>query len=64
MNDFTTITPTYVDKATVFGNPFDDVSRRCEKIDSAFRQLDIPVVWTQTQPVRELECVGCEVNFA
>ena len=63
MSDFSTITSTYVDNVTVFGNSFDDVSHRCEKIDAAFRQLDIPVVWTQSQPVRELECVGCEVNF-
>ena len=63
MTDFSTITSTYVDNVTVFGNSFEDVSQRCEMIDHAFRQLDIPVVWTQTEPVRKLECVGCEVNF-
>ena len=63
LDEFPTVTATYVDNVTVYGRSIDEVTQRSLKIDAAFKALDIPVVWTQTAPVQELESVGCVIDL-
>ena len=63
LEQFNTISSTYVDNITIIGRSEEDVSARCSQIDNAFKQLDIPVVWSQDAPVTSLETVGCVLNL-
>lgn len=58
-----TISSTYVDNVTIFGEDFAEVSKRCEEVDRSFSKYGIPVVWTQPQPVQSLETVGCRLDL-
>ena len=61
--DSRTITSTYADNVAIIGAEFEHVQNRMKKIDAAFSERQIPIVWTQDQPVRCLETVGCIVDF-
>eukprot|EP00435_Cladocopium_sp_Y103_P010201 s4329_g2.t1 len=58
-----TVSSTYVDNVTIFGEDFEQVAKRCEEVDRSFAQHGIPVVWTQPQPVQTLETVGCRLDL-
>lgn len=64
LDDWETVTSTYVDNVTVIGLDFKCVQVRCDALDSAFKELDIPVVWSQDQPVQRLDTIGCDLDLA
>lgn len=63
MRDFKTSIGVYVDNITVIGRSKDDVELRAQSIAEAFRAADIPITWTQHEPVKSLESVGCALDF-
>lgn len=63
LEQFETISSTYVDNVTIIGRNAKVVQERCKMVDDAFKALDIPVVWTQETPVTQLESVGCILDF-
>ena len=63
LDQFNTISSTYVDNVTIIGRTCQDVDQRCQQVSDAFAQLDIPVVWTQTQPASCVETVGCILDL-
>ena len=64
LEQFATVTSTYVDNVTVIGVDSVAVHTRCQILDEAFHKLDIPVVWSQPEPVERLETVGCVLDLA
>ena len=63
ISDFDTISSTYVDNVTIIGASQQHVKDRVALVDAAFKRYDIPVVWTQDEPVQCFESVGCLVDF-
>ena len=63
ISDFDTISSTYVDNVTIIGASQQQVKDRVALVDAAFKKYDIPVVWTQEEPVQCFESVGCVVDF-
>ncbi|CAE7904113.1 GDCSH [Symbiodinium microadriaticum] len=61
--DSPTITSTYVDNVAIIGARKKDVENRAQRINEAFEQKGIPIVWSYTSPVRRLETVGCCIDF-
>ena len=58
-----TITSTYVDNVAVFGAHKVDVIARMDSLTKAFANHDIPVVWTQQEPLQCFETVGVILDF-
>lgn len=38
--------------------------QRAQALDAAFKQADIPITWSQSEPVQALESVGCVLDFS
>ena len=64
LDEFETISSTYVDNVTIMGSTAEAVKIRAEKVDAAFKALDIPIVWSQDEPTPVIETVGCVVDFS
>lgn len=63
LDQFNTISSTYVDNVTIIGRTSQDVEQRCQQVSNALAELDIPVVWTQDQPEHRVETVGCILDL-
>lgn len=63
LSEYSSITSTYVDNVTVIGRNASVVDERCRMIDKAFKDLGIPVVWSQDSPVECIETVGCVLDL-
>ena len=63
LSEFETLTSTYVDNVTVIGRNKAEVEKRCNEIAIAFSELDIPMVWSQDEPVDCLDSVGCVLDL-
>ena len=62
LEDHHTASAAYVDNVSTLGLDYDKVQQRCLKLDDAFKQKGIPVVWSQ-EPVQVLETVGCQLDL-
>ena len=62
-DEFRTSLGVYVDNMTVLGADKADVQQRAEMISEAFRQAEVPITWSQTEPSKILESVGCVLDF-
>eukprot|EP00438_Fugacium_kawagutii_P027263 Skav214356 [mRNA] locus=scaffold86:498779:503145:+ [translate_table: standard] len=58
-----TLSSVYVDNVAIFGAKYTDVEERIQSLSNAFGQKGIPVTWTYSQPVSEIETVGVIVDF-
>eukprot|EP00438_Fugacium_kawagutii_P021755 Skav204650 [mRNA] locus=scaffold949:25213:31861:+ [translate_table: standard] len=58
-----TLSSVYVDNVAIFGAKYTDVEERIQSLSNAFEQKGIPVTWTYSQPVSEIETVGVIVDF-
>ena len=63
LDEYRTSLGVYVDNMTILGAEYEDVKLRSEKITEAFKLADVPITWTQTEPSRVLESVGCVLDF-
>ena len=63
LGDFRTSLGVYVDNITIVGRNKEDVSCRASAIQQAFDKAGIPLTWSQQEPVRALESVGCVLDF-
>ena len=61
--EYRTILGVYVDNITVLGKNKLDVQERCKALDLAFREADIPITWSQDEPVTRLDSVGCHLDL-
>ena len=59
IDEYETMSSTYVDNVTIMGSTADAVRQRVEQVDSAFKRLDIPIFWSQDSPPSVIETVGC-----
>ena len=59
-----TILSTYVDNVAIIGATKQAVQQRIEQVTRDFEKLDIPVVLTYDEPVRQFETVGICLDFA
>ena len=53
----------YVDNITILGKSQRDVAERADWVRTAFERAGIPLTWSQSEPVRSLESVGCVLDF-
>ena len=63
LDEHSTISSAYVDNVTIIGRTAEDVSARAQLVDQAFKDLGIPIVWTQPEPTPVIESVGCVLDF-
>lgn len=63
LRDYRTSLGVYVDNITIVGRSKDDVAHRAECVKQAFATADIPLTWTQDEPVKSLESVGCILDL-
>eukprot|EP00435_Cladocopium_sp_Y103_P009898 s3109_g2.t1 len=62
-NEYKTILGVYVDNITVLGKNKQDVAYRCQLLAKAFADAQIPITWSQDEPVERLESVGCLLDL-
>ena len=62
--DYSTCLGVYVDNITIVGRSKEHVAQRAQALEAAFKQADIPITWTQSEPVQSLESVGCVLDFS
>jgi hypothetical protein len=63
LRDFKTALGVYVDNITIVGREKADVIHRASHVKKAFESAGIPLSWTQDEPVKRLEPVGCILDF-
>lgn len=61
--EYRAILGVYVDNIIVFGKNKFDVQERCKALDLALREADIPIMWSQDEPVTRLDSVGCHLDL-
>lgn len=61
--EYRTVLGVYVDNITIMGRQKEDVAERAEWVREAFSAAGVPLTWSQTEPVRKLESVGCVIDF-
>ena len=54
---------TYVDNVSIIGASRSAVLRKADEVTKVFEELQIPVVWSQSEPVKQLETVGIILDF-
>ena len=54
---------TYVDNVSIIGATASAVIKKADEVTKVFEELSIPVVWTQSNPVKQLETVGIILDF-
>lgn len=63
LSEYNTLLGVYVDNITVIGKNQDEVDQRCQVLEAAFKDADIPITWTQHTSVTRLESVVCVLDF-
>ncbi len=63
LDEYRSLLGVYVDNITVIGRCPQDVSERCQDLQRSFDEAGIPIEWSQTSPARQLESVGCLLDF-
>lgn len=52
-----------MDNISIIGRTFDGTVEAAQKVQSFFKQADIPLTWTQEKPSPCFETVGLEIDF-
>jgi hypothetical protein len=63
LEQFTTITGTYVDNCTVIGRSFSLTQERGKAMQAGADHSRLPVTWSHPQPVKHLVSLGLELDI-